>query len=190
MRINTLSILLLLVIPSTGLVARADSSPGAEAGCGEALRFTQRTLVEKKPVNLCSSYGGKVILIVNTASKCAYTSQYEGLEKLYRDYRNRGLVVLGFPSADFANQEYKGEKQIRDFCRLTYGVQFPMFEKTRVAEHQAGPLYRKLAQLSGTYPKWNFHKYLLDRNGKLIGSFDSHIRPEDPKLVTAIETLL
>lgn len=159
-------------------------------GCGEALAFTTLTLVDKKPVNLCEAYGGQVVLIVNTASKCAFTPQYEGLEAMYRKYQARGFVVLGFPSADFANQEYKGEKQIQEFCRLTYGVQFPMFEKTRVAEHQAGPMYRKLAQLSGQYPQWNFHKYLIDRNGKLVGSFASGIPPEDPKLVNAIEALL
>jgi glutathione peroxidase len=190
MRPVTTFILLLPLLLLTGLAARADKPVGNDGACGVVLNFTKRTLLEKKPVDLCKTYGGKVVLLVNTASKCAYTPQYEGLEAMYRKYQDRGLVVLGFPSADFANQEYQGEKQIRDFCRLTYGVQFPMFEKTRVAEHQAGPLYRKLAQESGTYPKWNFHKYLIDRNGKLVGSFASHVRPEDPSLVNAIEALL
>lgn len=166
------------------------SSANSPNDCGDVLEFTKHTLVDKKPVNLCDTYGGKVVLIVNTASKCAYTPQYEGLEAMFRKYQARGFVVLGFPSSDFANQEYKGEKQIREFCRLTYGVQFPMFEKTRVAEAQAGPLYRKLAYISGDYPQWNFHKYLIDRKGNLVGSFPSHVRPDDPKLVNAVETLL
>jgi glutathione peroxidase len=178
---------LLLVFGASPNPSMAAMGPGS---CGEALAFTKLTLVDKKPVDLCAAYGGQVILIVNTASKCAYTPQYEGLEAMYRKYRARGFVVLGFPSSDFANQEYKGEKQIQDFCRLTYGVQFPMFEKTHVAEHQAGPMYRKLAQLSGEYPQWNFHKYLLDRDGKLVGSFASSVRPEDRNLVSAIEALL
>jgi glutathione peroxidase len=181
-----------LALVATFLAASTASSEDVvrPAACGEALAFTTHTLVDKKQVNLCETYGGQVVLIVNTASKCAFTPQYEGLETMYRKYQARGFVVLGFPSADFANQEYKGEKQIQEFCRLTYGVQFPMFEKTRVAEHQAGPMYRKLAQLSGQYPQWNFHKYLIDRNGKLVGSFASGIPPEDPKLVNAIEALL
>lgn len=187
-RSAAVSLLLLATVLATSTASSKE--PVRPIGCGEALAFTKRTLVDKTPVDLCETYGGQVVLIVNTASKCAYTPQYEGLEAMYRKYRSRGFVVLGFPSADFANQEYKGEKQIQEFCRLTYGVQFPMFEKTRVAEHQAGPMYRKLAQLSGQYPQWNFHKYLLDRNGKLVGSFVSAVPPEDPKLVKAIEALL
>lgn len=182
--------LLTMLITLTAPTTRASTDVANSGTCGEALQFTKRTLMAKKPVDLCATYGGNVILIVNTASKCAYTPQYEGLEAMYNNYRDRGFVVLGFPSADFANQEYQGEKQIRDFCRLTYGVQFPMFEKTHVAKHQAGPLYQKLAELSGTYPQWNFHKYLVDRNGKVVGSFASHVQPEDPKLVGAIEALL
>ena len=182
--------LLMLATVLAASSASSEESVGIPAGCSEALAFTTYTLVDKKPVDLCKTFGGQVVLIVNTASKCAFTPQYEGLEAMYRKYRSRGFVVLGFPSADFADQEYKGEKQIQEFCRLTYGVQFPMFEKTRVAEHQAGPMYRKLAQLSGQYPQWNFHKYLLDRNGILVGSFASGVTPEDPKLLNAIEALL
>lgn len=120
-------------------------------------------------MNLCEAYAGKVVLIVNTASKCAFMSQYEGLEALYETYKERGLVVLGFPSNDFANQEPGTEAEIKTFCRMTYGVQFPMFAKTRVRKNQADPLHQKLGEATGSWPKWNFHKYLLDREGRVVG---------------------
>ena len=148
------------------------------------------TLNEAKPVNLNELYQGKVVLIVNTASKCGFTPQYEGLEKLYADYRERGLVVLGFPSNDFGNQEPGSEEQIQDFCRLTYGVQFPMFAKTRVVKHNADPLYARLGEIAGEYPAWNFHKYLIDRQGRLVGSFSSFTKPDSDRLVKQIEALL
>ncbi|MGD8310512.1 MAG: glutathione peroxidase, partial [Chromatiales bacterium] len=139
--------------------------------------------------NLCEAYAGKVVLVVNTASKCGFTPQYEGLEALYRDRKADGLVVLGFPSNDF-RQEYSDEQKIQDFCRLTYSVQFPMFETTRVREGGADPLYRTLAGLAGEYPRWNFHKYLIGRDGRLVGSYPSQTRPDDPDLVEAIERLI
>lgn len=149
-----------------------------------------RTLNGKKLVNLQDTYKGKVLLIVNTASKCGYTPQYDGLEKLYAKYKRQGLVVLGFPSNDFANQEPGSEKQIQDFCRLTYGVKFPMFAKTRVRKFAADPLYQRLAAAAGEYPEWNFHKYLLDRNGNLAGSYTSDTRPDNESLNRKIESLL
>ena len=160
------------------------------AECPESLNFEVRPLLGDKPVKLCEAYRGKVVLVVNTASKCAFTSQYEGLEAMYAKYKERGLVVLGFPSNDFGNQEPGSEKQIQTFCRMTYGVQFPMFAKTRVREGAADPLYERLGQLSGEYPRWNFHKYLLDRDGRLIGSYQSQVAPDDPRLVSAVEGAL
>lgn len=168
---------LLLAVPAAG-------------ACPPALDFTVRPLGSKQPVRLCDAYAGKVVLVVNTASKCGYTPQYEGLEALYERYRDRGLVVLGFPSNDFANQEPGTEQQIQDFCRLTYGVRFPMFEKTRAAQANASPLYRTLGEAAGEYPRWNFHKYLLDREGRLVGSFRSAVEPDDPTLIANIEELL
>ena len=161
-----------------------------DAGCADALDYHKRPLAGEKPVHLCEVLGGKVLLVVNTASKCAYTPQYEGLEKLYARYRDRGLVVVGFPSNDFAGQEPGGEQQIRDFCRLTYNVQFPMFEKVRVKGKVADPFYRYLAEASGEQPRWNFHKYLLDREGRVVASFPSQVEPEDARLVSMIEELL
>ena len=149
-----------------------------------------RTLNGNEVVNLYNSYQGKVLLVVNTASKCGFTPQYDGLEKLYAKYKERGLVVLGFPSNDFANQEPGTEKEIQQFCRLTYGVKFPMFAKTRVRKQYADPLYQRLGELAGEYPAWNFHKYLIDRNGKLVASYSSFTSPESKKLVKQIEALL
>jgi glutathione peroxidase len=127
--------------------------------------------------------------VVNTASYCGFTPQYDGLEKLYREYRDRGFVVLGFPSNDF-EQEPGNDQQIADFCRLTYGVEFPMFEKVRVVGENAHPLYRNLGQASGQFPRWNFHKYLIGRDGKVVGSFSSTVTPESMTLVRAIESQL
>ncbi|MDX1431667.1 MAG: glutathione peroxidase [Gammaproteobacteria bacterium] len=172
------------------LLALALLPARASAACPQTLDFTKRALNSETEVNLCEQYLGKVVLIVNTASKCGYTYQYEGLESLYRRYRERGLVVLGFPSNDFGGQEPGSERQIQSFCRLTYGIQFPMFEKTRVAAANADPMFRVLAERAGEYPRWNFHKYLLDREGRLVRSFDSRTEPEGAALVGAIEALL
>ena len=167
--------------------ALASTSPG----CSPLLDYRIKALAEERSEHLCETYRNKVVLIVNTASRCAYTPQYDGLEALYDKYRDRGLVVLGFPSNDFGAQKPGTEKVIQDFCRLTYNVKFPMFEKTRAAEHVADPLYRGLAEAAGgKYPRWNFHKYLLDREGRLQGSFPSSVRPDDVRLVDAIEQLL
>ena len=163
---------------------------GAHSACPPALDYHKRPLTEEQPVHLCEVMRGKVVLVVNTASQCAYTPQYDGLEKLYERYRARGLVVAGFPSNDFAGQEPGTEKQIQDFCRLSYAVEFPMFEKTRVSRYNAGPVYKTLAKISGEYPQWNFHKYVLDRNGKLVASFNSKVEPQGTKMITTIEGLL
>lgn len=168
----------------------AASADDAKAACGELLNHEVRTLGTENRVNLCEEYAGKVVLIVNTASKCAFTPQYEGLEALYDKYRERGLVVLGFPSNDFGAQEPGTEQQIQNFCRLTYSVRFPMFAKTRVREDNADALYEALGETAGRYPRWNFHKYLLDREGRLAADFPSATEPESKELVQAIEALL
>lgn len=154
------------------------------------LDVTVRTLNGEQEVNLAKAYLGQVILIVNTASKCGFTPQYAGLEKLYTDYQARGLVVLGFPSNDFANQEPGAEAEIQEFCWLNYGVRFPMFAKTQVRKQSADPLYRRLGEAAGEYPAWNFHKYLIDREGRLVGSYSSFTKPESRKLTARIESLL
>jgi len=149
-----------------------------------------RPLASKDYVNLCEAYEGKVLLVVNTASKCGNTPQYDGLEKLYEEYGDRGLVVLGFPSNDFMGQEPGTEEEIQEFCRLTYGVEFPMFEKTTVREGNAHPFYVGLADAAGTYPTWNFHKYLIGRDGQVITEFSPRTKPYDDRLVAAVEQAL
>ncbi len=138
---------------------------------------------------LCT-FSGKVLLVVNTASRCGYTPQYEGLEKLYRRYKDKGLVVLGFPSNDFGAQEPGSAKEIAKFCEQNYGVSFPMFGKTSVAAGAANPFYERLAGATGSRPQWNFHKYLVDRRGERVLAFGTKVTPEDRKLVVEIERLL
>ena len=135
-------------------------------------------------------HGGKVLLIVNTASQCGFTPQYEGLERLYRRYRDKGLVVLGFPSNDFGAQEPGSNAEIAQFCQVNYGVSFPMFSKTVVSGGRPNAFYAQLAQRSGSRPQWNFHKYLIDRSGERVLGFDSEVEPGDARLVSAIEKLL
>jgi glutathione peroxidase len=149
-----------------------------------------RRLASDEVVNLADEYDGKVLLVVNTASKCGNTPQYDGLEQLYQEYGDKGLVVLGFPSNDFFGQEPGTEEEIQEFCRLTYKVKFPMFEKVTVKEGEAHPFYDALAEASGTYPTWNFHKYLIGRDGKVIREFSPRTQPYDDKLVAEIEAAL
>ena len=161
-----------------------------QADCPKTLDFNFRTLGGEETVNLCEKYRGKVVMIVNTASKCGYTPQYDGLEAIYRKYKDQGFVVLGFPSNDFGGQEPGSEAQIKTFCRLTYGVEFPMFEKTNAAKRNADPIYRTLGQIAGEYPEWNFHKYLIDRNGNLVASFKSAVTPQSDVVINKISELL
>jgi glutathione peroxidase len=149
-----------------------------------------RRLASEESVNLGDEYGGKVLLVVNTASKCGNTPQYDGLEKLYQQYGNDGLVVLGFPSNDFFGQEPGTEEEIQTFCRLTYKVKFPMFEKTTVKKGDAHPFFDQLAAEAGTYPTWNFHKYLIGRDGKVIREFSPGTQPYDDEVVAEIEAAL
>jgi len=149
-----------------------------------------RRLASDEIVNIGQEYGGKVLLIVNTASKCGNTPQYEGLEALYQEYGKKGFAVLGFPSNDFFGQEPGTEEQIQDFCRLTYKVKFPMFQKVTVKEGKAHPFFDRLAAAAGTYPTWNFHKYLVGRNGEIIREFSPSTQPYDEKVVAEIRLAL
>ena len=157
---------------------------------GGLLDRSYRPLAGKTPVNLQQVHGGKVLLVVNTASKCGFTPQFEALEALHAKYQGQGFAVLGFPSGDFMNQEFADEKKIQEFCTLTYGVKFPMFEKVHVKGTEATPLYRDLAKATGEAPKWNFHKYVIGRDGKVLASFGSKTRPDDKAVVDAIEAAL
>jgi glutathione peroxidase len=168
----------------------APAAPAAEnaAACPAVLRHTFPRLQDEKPQSLCQ-YAGQVLLVVNTASFCGYTPQYEGLEALHARYRDRGLVVLGFPSNDF-NQEKASNKEIADFCENTFGVKFPMFGKSSVKGAEANPLFRQLAAETGKAPGWNFNKYLIGRDGKVIAHYGSSTAPDSPTLVKALEQQL
>jgi glutathione peroxidase len=174
---------------STSTPALAQASAAVAPRCPALLNQTFNRLQDDAPQNLCQ-YAGKVVLVVNTASYCGYTKQYEGLEALYAKYSPKGLVVLGFPSNDFGKQEPGNSKEIADLCFNTYGVKFPMFAKSVVSGDAANPLHAQLIKATGKEPKWNFTKYLIDRNGKVIEHYPSKVTPEDKQLVGKIEQAL
>ena len=161
----------------------------AAPSCSPLLSQTFLRLQDEAPQNLCQ-YQGKVILVVNTASFCGFTSQYEGLEKVYAKYKDQGFVVLGFPSNDFGQQEPGSNKEIADFCKNTYDVKFPMFAKSSVTGSNANPLFKMLIAKTGTTPKWNFYKYLIDRNGNVVDSYGSMTKPTSSSITAEIEKLL
>jgi glutathione peroxidase len=179
-----------VMLPPSARAAEKSAPAAAQpaGSCPASLNFRFPRLQDESTQNLCQ-YAGKVVLVVNTASYCGFTPQYEGLEALYAKYRDRGLVVLGFPSNDFA-QEPGSSKDIADFCYNTYGVKFPMLGKTHVRGSDANPMYALLAQETGTAPKWNFYKYLIDRKGQVVGSYNSMVKPDDKQFVSKIEELL
>lgn len=159
-----------------------------DTACPALLQHQFPRLQDEKPQSLCQ-YRGKVLLVVNTASYCGFTGQYKGLEALHRKYKDKGLVVLGFPSNDFA-QETGSNQQIAEFCENTFGVQFPMFAKSSVTGSQASAFYKQLAEQSGSTPRWNFHKYLIGRDGKVVDSYGSMTGPDSSRLVKTIEQQL
>jgi len=176
--------------PSAPPAAPVAATPadGVATACPATLQHTFPRLQDEKPQDLCQ-YSGKVVLVVNTASFCGFTPQYKGLEALDSKYRSRGLVVLGFPSNDFS-QESGSNKEIADFCESTFGVKFPMFAKSSVRGANANPLFKQLALASGTTPKWNFYKYLIGRDGKVVQAWSSMTAPDEAAFVKVVETQL
>jgi len=174
-----------------GLVAPADAASTnslPNRGCADLLN-QKFTSLQGKPLDFCS-YSGKVLLVVNTASYCGFTDQYKGLQALQDSYKEKGLVVVGFPANDFGKQEPGSNAEVADFCERTYKVKFPMVEKTSVLAGQANPLHEALFKATGERPKWNFHKYLIARDGKSVQSFDSKVLPESPEFTAQIQKLL
>lgn len=157
--------------------------------CPDLLKFVKRKLNSQETVNLCEAYQGKTLLFVNTASYCGFTPQFKSLEALYAKYQDKGLVVLGFPSHDF-HQEDKNEGKAAELCQLTYGVKFPMFEPLAVRGSDVDPLYAMLARKSSTTPKWNFYKYLVDKNGQVVESYGSTTKPDDGDFIATLEKTL
>jgi len=166
----------------------AATSSASAAQCGTVLDHTVSDIAGTQE-NLCQ-YQGKVVLVVNTASYCGYTPQYKGLQALNEKYKSKGLVILGFPSNDFGQQEPGSEKEIADFCDRTYAVKFPMFSKTSVKQPGGSALFDDLAKATGQRPKWNFHKYLVARDGKTVASFASDVEPDSKELLAKVEEFL
>lgn len=186
--LNTIAAILcgFFVSSSTGLANKAISKL-----TDNAYSFSFSSLVDHQPLPL-SAYRGKVIMVVNTASNCGFTPQYAGLEKLYKKYKDEGLVIIGIPSNDFGGQEPGTAKTIATFCQVNYGVTFPMAAKEVVSGPKAHPFYRWASQKLGfgSAPKWNFHKYLINRQGELVDFFYSTTKPDSVKIVRAIEKAL
>ena len=173
---------------STPAVWSATPAATPQAACPALLQQDVLRLQDEKPQSLCQ-YSGKVVVVVNTASFCGFTPQYQGLEALHAKYQARGLVVLGFPSNDFS-QETGSNKEIADFCENTFGVKFPMFTKTSVRGKDASPFFKQLAVKTGTAPGWNFYKYVIARDGVNVVSFNSMADPASGKLLQEIERQL
>jgi glutathione peroxidase len=174
------------------LLAASGVPAFAANACPPLLKHSMLRLQDEKPVDLCG-FAGQVVLVVNTASQCGYTPQYKSLEALYERYRSKGLVILGFPSNDFGGQEPGGNAAIADFCENQYAVRFPMFTKSIVtprASAAVNPLFAALSSRTNQPPKWNFHKYLVSRNGEVVLSRDSEVDPLDPGFLKDVEKLL
>ncbi|MFW5431247.1 MAG: glutathione peroxidase [Methylophilaceae bacterium] len=176
-----------ILIRLTLLVSLLGVNAMANADCDELYNHQFKTL-DGKPFNLCD-YQDKPILVVNTASKCGFTPQFEALEDMYKAYQSQGLLVIGFPSNDF-KQDPGDNKQIGDFCKMTYGVEFPMMSKSAVRGDDANPFYAQLIEKTGTSPKWNFYKYVIAPGGKKVIVFSSLTKPDSAKVLKEITPYL
>lgn len=166
------------------------TAPAATAVSGNAHEF-RFVSIEGEPLAM-KDFDGKAVLVVNTASRCGFTPQYEGLQALWQRYRERGLVVLGVPSGDFGGQELATSKEIKEFCEATFAVDFPLTEKTVVSGEQAHPFYKWAAAELGPVakPRWNFHKYLVAKDGRLLDWFSTATGPSSPRIAKAVEAAL
>jgi glutathione peroxidase len=175
------------------LSSRASSTPGSGEKMNSIYDFSLKD-IDHKEVSL-SQYRGKVVLVVNVASRCGYTPQYEGLQKVYMKYKDRGFVILGFPANNFMAQEPGTDEEIKTFCSAKYNVTFPIFSKISVKGDDIHPLYKFLTsketnpEFSGDI-KWNFSKFLIDKNGKIIARFEPKVTPESDPVIQAIEKAL
>jgi len=156
--------------------------------CPEVLDHEIRLLDSSESENLCK-YKDKVILAVNVASRCGFTYQYESLQNLYNKNKEEDFIILGFPSRDFMFQEYSDESKVKEFCSTEYGVTFPLFATSSVKGRKANTFFKALTEKSGVKPGWNFHKYLISRNGD-VTSFDTKVEPDSKNLANAISKLL
>ncbi len=176
-----------LIAAAAAMSGAFAATPVAPPGVHTAYDITMTT-IDGKPMPF-SQYKGKVLLVVNTASFCGFTPQYEALEKAQTTYRDKGFTVIGVPSGDFMGQEYKTNAEIKQFCESKFGINFPLSEKSNVVGRNATPFFAWAAATLGAKeaPKWNFHKYLVDRSGRIVASFASDTKPDSPEVTAAIE---
>lgn len=165
------------------------AGPVAAEQCAALLEHELPKLRSKETINLCEQFQGKALVVVNTASFCGFAPQFKGLEGLYQRYKDDGLVVLGVPSDDFF-QESDDAAETAEVCYVNYGVTFPMAQTQPVRGSDAIPLFKELAKQAGGAPRWNFYKYVVDRNGKVVDYFSSKVEPDDPSLIAAVEKAL
>jgi len=170
------------------ILTAAPTMEAAEFVCPDYLSQDLRKLRSSEEINLCKEFGGRPMLIVNTASHCGFTPQFEGLEALHQQYKERGLVVLGVPSNDF-HQAAKDEEIAAQVCYVNYGVTFTMLSQQKVTGPDAHPIFRRMEREAGA-PRWNFTKYLIDRDGKVVERFDTMVDPMSPAVRAAIESVL
>lgn len=188
-RVNLVHRFAVVTIAMFGILLWNSAQALSGQQCPALLNHQFPRLQDEKMLSLCD-FKGQVLLVVNTASFCGFTGQYEELEKIHRQYKEKGFSVVGFPSSDFGNQEYKSNQEIAAFCNNTFGVKFPMFAKTVVKGESANPFYKQLAQASGQQPGWNFHKYLINRQGQVVETFKSNVSPTSPEVTQAIRRAL
>ncbi len=184
-------IALLLAVATIPISAHAEEKKDAmtTAAATQSAYDFNLTAIDGEAMPM-AAYKGKAVLLVNTASFCGFTKQYDGLQKLYENYEKQGFTVIGVPSGDFMGQEYGKNSEIKQFCQSKFNVRFPMAEKVAVKGDKAIPLFKWAAAATGSPPKWNFHKYLIGRDGKAIAAFGSSTKPDAPELKTAIEKAL
>jgi glutathione peroxidase len=173
---------------ATDTTQREAPLPAASSGHASGVLTGRFERLNGESVDL-ARYAGRVVLVVNTATECGFTPQFEGLEALYRERRGDGLIVLGFPANDFAGQEPRSDGEIATFCKANYGVSFPMFSKSHVIGERANPLYRRLNAAAGE-PEWNFNKVLVDRRGRVVVRFGAGTEPQSPELAKRLDALL
>jgi len=180
MKLRSLVTLLTLAMPA---------APALANECPALLQHELPKLRSKETIDLCSQFQGKALVVVNTASHCGFTGQFKGLETLYQRYKDDGLEVLGVPSDDFF-QEADDEAETAEVCYVNYGVTFTMTQTQPIRGDDATPLFRQLAEQAGTAPRWNFYKYVVDREGRVVAHFSSKVKPDDPQLIAAVEKAL
>ncbi len=180
---------MLLLKQTAGLILLLSFSALLKAECTDLINHQMQKLHSSKQIDLCKLLQGKAVLVVNTASYCGFTGQFRGLEDLYNKFRSRGFEVVGVPSNSF-NQEAAAESETANICYKNYGVSFTMTTKYPVKGSSAHPMFMELANQTGSAPKWNFHKYLINREGVAVAQFPSQTAPNSPEFIQAIETLL